>query len=190
MPESVKDRCTKAHEYLFLLSKSPRYFYNADAIKEPCKYRSETKMPDGWDTGSGGHGSYHRSGREKGKKSGNIARKYDHLPGKDGVAHSVPWEGSNRNKRSVWTISTSPFKEAHFATFPPSLIKPCVLAGSKPGDTILDPFGGTGTTAGVALDSGRKAIIIEVSQKYSELIPDRISSITDAVRQGRLFYPE
>lgn len=176
MPESISDRCTKAHEYLFLLTKSERYYYDAAAITEPATYsgggqdetgfkspanfagknadggarghrKTRWKTPDGWDTsrGSGGHGSFHREGREKGHtgyvaKSGNKERKSASARGvpvdADGktrgdVAGSVPWEGSTRNKRSVWTIATSPFPEAHFATFPPALVEPCVKAGAS-----------------------------------------------------------
>src|SRR5262245_23715764 len=129
MPESIGDRCTKAHEYLFLLSKSERYHYDADAIKEPASYDpDDTKFPDGWDTGPGGHGSFHRSGREKGRKSGNKSHKYvtayegagseEHRT-KAGLMAIAETAYATRNKRSVWTVSTEPFPEAHFATFPP-----------------------------------------------------------------------
>ena len=168
MPESVTDRCTKSHEYLFLLTKSARYFYDAEAIKErsgdwhesipgreggPGQNRRQVRVPAGWDTGSGAHGTIHRNGREK----------------------EITWSEirNNRNKRSVWTFATAPYPDAHFATYPPDLIKPCVLAGSKPGDTILDPFGGSGTTGMVALELGRKAIVIELNPKYVELIKRR-----------------
>ena len=189
MPESVTDRCTKAHEYIFLLSKSARYFYNADAIKEPAT-NTTTKMPDGWDTGSGSHGSFHRNGREKGKKTRGQEREHEGFRDKwDGMTKQE--QGSfGRNKRSVWTVSTSRYSAAHFATFPPKLIEPCILAGSRPGDTVLDPFGGSGTTAGVAMQHGRKAILCELSEEYGALVPARIESITDAYRQPRLFKDE
>ena len=160
MPESVTDRCTKAHEYVFLLSKSAQYFYNAEAVKEAQTY-------------TGGRGCITSKSRAEaaGRKDGG--RKEWNDDGK-------------RNRRSVWTIATQPYRGAHFATFPPKLIEPCILAGSREGDTVLDPFGGSGTTAGVALEHGRKAILCELSEDYAALIPDRINSITDAMVQRRL----
>ena len=175
MPESTRDRCTKSHEYLFLLSKRERYFYDATAIAEDvtktgtpghlqCGTNSREnvrrtpnwKTPDGWDTstGKGGHGAFHKEGREAGqtgyvKKSKNKARKHaadrgvpvprpenerdrKGCPNTAGaVAGSVPWEGVTRNKRDVWSIATTPYPEAHFATFPPELVEPCILAGSS-----------------------------------------------------------
>jgi DNA modification methylase len=161
MPESVTDRCTKAHEYLFLLTKSARYYYDAEAVKE----RAE------------------QAGRVRSDRMGG--NKYV-----EGIKHSdggVFTGSETRNCRSVWTVATQPYSGAHFATFPPKLIEPCILAGSKPGDTVLDPFGGSGTTAGVALEHGRKAILCELSEEYAELIPERINSITDALIQRKLF---
>ena len=114
MPESVKDRCTKSHEYIFLLSKSKRYYFDNEAIKEPGE------------------------------------RKY-------------------RNKRSVWNVTTKPFKDAHFAVFPKDLITPCVVAGCPPGGTVLDPFSGTGTTGVVATENGRKYIGIELNPEYIQI---------------------
>ena len=149
MPESVTDRCTKAHEYIFLFSKKPKYFYDANAVKEPevCGRKrgpalhADTKSTNG---------------------NGGLARRES-----DGF----------RNRRSVWTVTTKPFKGAHFATFPPELIEPCVLAGSRLGDTVLDPFGGSGTTAGVAIKHGRKAVLCELNPEYAALVPNRIASI-------------
>ncbi len=195
MPESVTDRCTKAHEYIFLLSKSARYFYDAEAIKEPVtgtahargngvNPKARYKTPDGWDTssGNGGHGSFHKEGREK----GTVPRP------KQNESFSAAVNGlvDSRNKRSVWTVSTAPYSAAHFATFPPKLIEPCILAGSRPGDVVLDPFGGSGTTAGVALEHGRKAVLCELSEEYGALVQARIESITDAYKQPRLFEDE
>ena len=378
MPESVTDRCTKAHEYIFLLSKKSTYFYDAEAIKEPVNGtahargdgvnpKARQKTPDGWDTstGEGGHGSFHRAGREKGHKQ--RPRQNESFSG------AINELVDRRNKRSVWTVATAPFsgwtetarisrvakdalsddtthivfpgcpehadlarqfatdvygehaaavlndigridarlvrallsgcastvqipvsettrnsldllargcsllaklrsnetsktapvpetmipysafsemeihtadkltrlvwfalhasmrensiapdgsdarllegtisrivnnvssscccqfyqvvkqQTSHFATFPPKLIEPCILAGSRPGDTVLDPFGGSGTTAGVALKHGRKAILCELSEEYAGLVPERIRSITDAVDQPRLFENE
>ena len=169
MPESVTDRCTKAHEYVFMLAKSARYWYDAEAIKE--------NFADGRMGNPNGGGQYAKECPwiGSGKQSGLATGKWN----EDGKA-------TGRNRRSVWTIATQPYSEAHFATFPPKLIEPCILAGSREGDTVLDPFGGSGTTAGVALEHGRKAILCELCDEYAALIPERIDSITDAMRQGRL----
>lgn len=229
MPESITDRCTKSHEYLFFLSKSARYYYDAEAVKE------HAAEPD----------------RVRGDAIGHTQRKLADRP-VDRIADQC----TTRNRRSVWTIATQPYSGAHFATFPPKLIEPCILAGTpekgccphcgapwervvdrpdapknqysevrhtpagthkKVGgqyqkwldanpaqttghrptcscpehepvpSTVLDPFGGSGTTAGVALEHGRKAILCELSDEYAKLIPDRVNSITDAMRQGRMF---
>lgn len=151
MPESVKDRCTKAHEYLFLLTKSARYCFDADAI-------AETSV-------KGSAGSTFNSGKTA-----------THQLGRSSDAHRE--DGETRNKRSVWTIPTAPFKEAHFATFPPALVEPCILAGSKPGDTILDPFMGAGTTALVAERLGRQWIGCELNPEYAEIARHRVIGVT------------
>lgn len=156
MPESVKDRCTKAHEYIFLLSKSPKYYFDSDAIKEPaihagCTVKSRGKYDDG-------------TGRPiKGAET--------HVVGERVV-------GATRNRRSVWNVTTKPFKGAHFATFPPDLIEPCVLAGCPEGGVVLDPFGGAGTTAGVALKHGRSAVLCELNPEYAAMVPKRIEAIS------------
>ncbi len=269
MPESVTDRPTKSHEYIFLLSKSEKYFYDAEAIKEPVTGNAHTrgdgvnpkskwKTPDGWDTtkGEGGHGTFHKTGREKGKVKQN-----------ESFSEAVTQLVSNRNKRTVWTVPTYSFSDAHFATYPPNLIKPCILAGTSAfgacidcgapyqpivekgaadlehqkacgGDqngeyhgqatkdftaakaqnasevkarilagmcekkiigwqstckcrglhsiaanvpapeyikpcVVLDPFGGSGTTGQVALELGRRAILIELNPAYIPLINQR-----------------
>lgn len=142
MPESVRDRPTKAHEYIFLLAKNERYFYDDEAIREPASV-GVNKMPDGWDSSTGSaHGSFHKAGREKGKGNARTFRGGGAYTGNrsfdnDGeVAReshgNEPNESGTRNKRSVWTVATSPFPEAHFATFPPDLIEPCILAGTSP----------------------------------------------------------
>lgn len=152
MPESVRDRCTKAHEYVFLLSKSPKYYFDHVAMKEPGVIPAGTK---------GAKGSATRAA-EKGVNARPPEYKvYD----------------GTRNRRSVWTVTTKPFKGAHFATFPPDLIEPCVLAGCPVGGTVLDPFGGSGTTAGVAIKHGRNAILCELNPNYAALVPDRVRSI-------------
>ncbi|MBS3928014.1 MAG: site-specific DNA-methyltransferase [Sphingomonadales bacterium] len=154
MPESVEDRCTKAHEYIFLLSKSRRYFYDAEAIKEPANF------PDG-------PGNMDRSKYADAYTAGDERHRT-----KAGLAEIGALE--KRNKRSVWTVSTKPFSGAHFATFPPDLIEPCVLAGSAEGDTVLDPFAGSGTTGMVALRHNRSFIGCELSPEYAELARNRI----------------
>ena len=148
MPENVSDRCTKAHEYLILLSKSDRYFFDAEAIKEPSR------------------------GREKFGNSRAIVHADRQDCDRQDMTPTV-----DRNKRSVWAVATSPFKGAHFATFPPDLIEPCILAGSPVGGTVLDPFGGSGTTAGVALKHGRNAVLCELNPDYAALMADRVRAL-------------
>jgi DNA modification methylase len=151
MPESVTDRPTKAHEYLFLLSKSARYFYDADAVRED----------DGGRASGNGFVRDHRL-------------TYQNADG-GGRGNDDQWEpGGGRNRRSVWTVATQPFPGAHFAVFPPKLIEPCVLAGSAPGDTVLDPFCGSGTTGLVALRHGRSFVGVELNPEYVELARRRI----------------
>lgn len=150
MPESVTDRCTKSHEYIFLLSKNARYYYDADAIKEPASY------PEG---------------------PGNIRPiKGADRPGFEirGGFGKGPMPSDTRNKRSVWEVTTQPFSEAHFATFPPALIEPCILAGCPEGGTVLDPFGGAGTVGLVADRLNRNALLIELNPNYMEMAKRRI----------------
>jgi DNA modification methylase len=169
MPESVRDRPTKAHEYLFLLSKSERYYYNADAIAEEATFPDGPNSPESI-TSPYGQGFTRRA------KSGNTERKMGAERGRPGshLGGSSPWEGSTRNARSVWTIATRPYAGAHFATMPPDLAERCILAGSAPGDTVLDPFGGSGTTAATATGHGRAAIHIDLSPDYIELARQRV----------------
>ena len=187
MPESVRDRCTKAHEYIFLLSKSEHYYFDQDAIKEqasenthPRRAGNGYKTPDGWDTskGKGGHGEFHREGREKGKTGYQHKRKVEE-PGKGTKNNTSMDEAlavmpSTRNKRSVWAVPSEPFSGAHFATFPTKLIEPCILAGSRPGDIVLDPFFGSGTTGQVAESFGRQWVGCELNDEYGELQRGRI----------------
>jgi site-specific DNA-methyltransferase (adenine-specific) len=145
MPESVRDRCTKSHEYIFLLSKSKKYYYDNEAIKED---------------------------------SISIVKKRTRKVGM-GVGSNIGTKGSagnngKRNKRSVWTVTTKPFKGAHFAVFPMDLIEPCVLAGCPKGGTVLDPFGGSGTTGLVAKNNNRNAILLELNPEYIEIAESRI----------------
>jgi DNA modification methylase len=182
MPESVTDRCTKAHEYLFLLTKSERYYYDAKAIAEgvTCERlrgSGPIVQPGTGRNDVGSHGDYRK--RTNGKHSTTPSqssgrRMVDNVATARlrGGSHDSPF-GETRNKRSVWTVTTRSFPDAHFATYPPDLIKPCILAGSKPGDTILDPFAGSGTTGMVALELGRKALLIELNPEYVKLIHQR-----------------
>ena len=147
MPESVRDRCTKSHEYIFLFSKNKKYFYDNEAIKEPAK---------DWGTRDRTNGKYHNEGTG--------------LQPHSGLTKSYP----TKNKRSVWSVTVKPYKEAHFATYPPDLIEPCILAGSEEGDTVLDPFMGAGTTAAVAKSLNRHYIGCELNEGYGNLIQKRI----------------
>jgi DNA modification methylase len=157
MPESVTDRCTKAHEYIFLLSKSAKYYYDAEAIAEPLQESSIIRNQSGWN-----------GNEERGYISGpqNHMSKY--------LGSDAAKEATSRNRRSVWTVTTKPFREAHFATFPPDLIEPCALAGCPESGVILDPFMGAGTTAVVAKQNYRNYIGIELNQKYIEIAQKRI----------------
>ncbi len=146
MPESVRDRPTKSHETVFLLTKRAQYFYDADAISEPAEGREDEPR-------AGMLGSGHSSPQ---------------LSGRGGFG------GGTRNARSVWTIATQPYSGAHFATMPPDLAQRCIMAGTKPGDTVLDPFGGAGTTGMVADRLQRHALMIELNPAYVSLARDRI----------------
>jgi len=212
MPESVTDRCTKSHEYIFMLTKSARYFYDAEAIKEPAvehdwesrlgrsnlnnkllpdemlngiriredqvKYTKNGKQRRDSEGGaffknaedySGKNGQHqiHKNSKQRGsRRHDGFNDRWDHM-------EKAEQFSGMRNKRDVWTVAPANFPEAHFATYPPDLIKPCILAGSRVGDTVLDPFGGSGTTGMVSIELGRKAILIELNPKYVELIKQR-----------------
>ena len=148
MPESVRDRCTKAHEYIFLFSKNRKYFYDNEAIKEPAK---------DWGTRDRTKGKYHNPGTGLAPHSG-LSKSY-----------------ATKNKRSVWSVTNKPYKGAHFAVFPPELIEPCIKAGSEKGDIILDPFMGSGTTGMVAKQLGRDYIGCELNEEYGKLIQKRVT---------------
>jgi DNA modification methylase len=154
MPESVRDRPTKAHEMIYLLAKQERYFYDAEAIREnaTADNREFFRGNDKYTSGNSFLNNSERSANGKGH---------------------VENPSNLRNKRSVWTIATQPYAEAHFATFPEEIPKLCILAGSKPGDTILDPFAGSGTVGQVALELGRRAVLIELNPDYIVLAEDR-----------------
>lgn len=172
MPESVTDRCTKSHEYLFLLSKSARYFYDHEAIKEPSIYGSRGSE---FDTGkTAAHQNFTMQPRDRRAGAGRLTY--------DGKRQGNPGEGQEafvhieetRNKRDVWTIPTTPFKGAHFAVMPEALVEPCVLAGSREGDTVLDPFAGSGTVGVVALRHQRNFVGVELNPAYAEMARARI----------------
>ncbi|MDI6524797.1 site-specific DNA-methyltransferase [Pseudomonas otitidis] len=190
MPESARDRCTKAHEYIFLLSKSRRYYFDQEAILEPCSPNTHARLsqdvlnqlgserahagekPNGpmkavgrKSTGVGfGHGT-DRAARNRARVKNNASM--------DSALQVMP---EKRNKRSVWNVPTNGFKGAHFATFPPDLIRPCVLAGAPRGGLVLDPFGGAGTTALVAMEEGRRSIICELNPEYAQIARNRLRS--------------
>lgn len=183
MPESVTDRPTRAHEYLFLLTKSPRYWYDAKAIRAPAQSVT-TKMPDGRDTGPGGHGSFHRNGREKGRKTDKQRGHSRKHAGFNDRWDAMPREEQmsiGANSRSVWEIATKPYPEAHFATFPEEIPRRCIRAGCPEGGIVLDPFAGSGTTLAVAIAEGRRAIGIEINPDYCDLIRKRIESTTPSL---------
>jgi site-specific DNA-methyltransferase (adenine-specific) len=158
MPESVADRCTKAHEYIFLLSKSPKYYFDTVAIAEPATCERVCGP------------ALHRDAVST-NGNGGLSRRP---------------AGETRNKRSVWTVTPKPFRGAHFATFPPDLIAPCVLAGCPAGGLVLDPFGGSGTTAGVALKHGRMATLCELNPAYIDIMARRVAEIVGAPCEARV----
>ena len=160
MPESVRDRPTRSHEYIFLLSKSKKYYYGAEGAKEPAK---------------GGQSKSAASFRRNGSKRAQA------IPGQSVGTHrpdrkDVAYDGPTRNRRSVWTVATRPFNGVHFATFPPDLIKPCILAGAPDGGVVLDPFAGAGTTVMVAAQLGRNGVGIELNPEYAVMARERIAA--------------
>ncbi len=176
MPESVKDRCTKAHEYFFLLSKSATYYFDSESIQEPAREESAKRYeyPFGGaktDTLNTDHKNGIGRTRFKGMRRPNGDGRDGSGPTRHG--DDIP-TSQTRNKRSVWTVATNPYRGAHFATFPPDLIEPCILAGSRPGDTVLDPFAGAGTTWLVSEKYNRNFIGIELNPEYAALASNRI----------------
>jgi site-specific DNA-methyltransferase (adenine-specific) len=151
-PENVRDRCTRSHEHLFMLSKSERYFFDFDANSEQAVYA--------------------------GRKRGGSKRRYNGDTGMDSKVYD------RRNRRTVWDIQTRPYSVAHFATYPPELVVPCVAVGCPEGGTVLDPFGGSGTTAAVALEMGRKAILCEINPDYAKIALQRISDTIQSLTQA------
>ncbi len=184
MPESVRDRCTKSHEYIFMLSKSKNYFYDAAAIRTPWESGRDDMRGKGIRTGLNylqqqNMPKNHKEGRADkqrghGRRHAGFNERWDQMPKEEQQANGA-------NKRSVWNVATQGYPDAHFATFPPALIEPCILAGSAPGDVVLDLFWGSGTTGHVARQHQRKAIGIELNADYCELSLKRF-------KQGVLFY--
>ena len=162
MPESVRDRCTKAHEYVFLLSKSPQYHFDAAAVSEPASYPER----------AGGKPEKYHDQAQVDPRHRTAAGLHNIGPRK------------TRNRRSVWSVATQPFSGAHFATMPPKLAELCVLAGSRPGDLVLDPFAGAGTTLMVAKQNGRRGLGFELNPEYVSIAKARIA---EATAQQRLF---
>jgi len=161
MPESVTDRCTKAHEYIFMLTKRERYYYDSEAVKEPA-------------VGGTSRGNGQRLAEQAISRTGGIIS--------GGTAKSTLGTSADetRNRRSVWNVATRPYKGAHFATYPPALIEPCILATSRPDNIVLDPFMGSGTTAQVALQHGRQYMGCELNPDYDALQRERLSKIQSA----------
>ena len=151
MPESVTDRCTKSHEYVFLLSKNARYFYDNEAIKEPTSTRDSVNRD-------------------------RDSTRLNNTPGRSKMGGLKTNDYELKNKRDVWTITTRPFKGAHFAVMPEALVEPCILAGSRIGDTVLDPFMGSGTVGVVASRYGREFIGVEINPEYAEIAKSRLNS--------------
>lgn len=191
MPESVTDRCTKSHEYVFLFSKSPRYYFDHAAIMEPVAESTRQRMSQDVE-------HQKRSSRVPGKTNGNMkavlprygGSKYTASPDefyrtKSGNAYDYK---PMRNKRDVWAVSTTPFKGAHFAVFPEELVRPCIRAGSREGGMVLDPFLGSGTTAVVATQEGRKYMGIEINPRYVEIARERLRStiVQETMREANV----
>ena len=168
MPESVTDRCTKSHEYIFLLSKNKNYYYDNDSIREPHTWEEKKPRPSGMARNAS---KYREKVKYGGGGSGLLGHKGSYKADGSPLNHPL-----GKNKRSVWTVTTKPFKEAHFATFPEKLIEPCILAGSKNGDTVLDPFSGAGTTGLVAVENNRNYLGIELNPEYKKIADRRILS--------------
>ncbi|WP_333998248.1 site-specific DNA-methyltransferase [Burkholderia orbicola] len=185
MPESVRDRCTKAHEYLFLLSKSDRYYFDADAMREPRAqdedgviFRGGCYVGGAADNGTLGKRKVPGNKSHKGTAASEVDEKHRTKAGLVAYAErertADPNDLGTRNRRSVWTIATQPYADAHFATFPEALVEPCVLAGSRPGDVVFDPFFGSGTTGQVAQRLGRRFLGCELNPDYETLQRDRL----------------
>ena len=190
MPETVSDRCTTAHEYVFHLSKSPTYYYHADAIREPVTGNAHSsgsgvnpkaEMPTGWDGGPGDHKGLVGRYRNNGVGFGHGYDKQPKPRVKQNPSFCAAVAGvadiEDRNRRSVWTIPTQPYEGAHTATFPEALVAPCILAGSRPGDVVLDPYFGTGTVGQVAQRLNRQWVGCEINPEYAPLQAQRLAQL-------------
>lgn len=164
MPESVKDRCTKSHEHIFLLSKSKQYHFDQEAIKEPATTTDTSKR-----------------NRDESR--------LNNVPGRTRMAGLTTNHYETRNKRSVWKVNTQPYSGGHFAVYPPKLIEPCVMAGCPEGGTVLDPFGGSGTTGAVAKLHNRNAILCELNEEYVDLMGDRVDNVYKTMT-GKEYIPD
>lgn len=165
MPESVKDRCTRSHEYIFLLTKQQKYYFDADAIREPLSEQRAKQAGQLVDPGNNAHKRTSVMEHDRQRGSGG------HFDG-----HRWRMNPLGKNKRSVWTISPQGYKGAHFAVFPEKLVEPCILAGCPEGGTVLDPFAGSGTTGSVAKRLRRNFIGVEINKEYRKMAQDRISA--------------
>lgn len=203
MPESVRDRCTKSHEYVFLLSKSKKYYFDQAAILEPCSPNTHARLSQdvqaqiGGERANGGaksNGNMKATARKTngvgwGHGSDADERQRGRVKDNDSMNSALAIMPTERNKRSVWTVATHSFKGAHFATFPPDLIRPCVLAGAPRGGVVLDPFGGAGTTSLVSMQEGRRSIICELNPEYAAMARRRIDAAwLDGAAQMDVFH--
>ena len=184
MPESVTDRCTKSHEYVFLLTKNPRYYFDNEAIKEPAVALTAHDL-------DGGFGRKNIPGQSPNSSSRGIRFGGNKYGDSDDPKHATKsgniYEPTGtRNKRSVWSVNVKGYKEAHFATYPVKLITPCILAGSSEGDTVLDPFSGSGTTGEVALTHGRNYVGVELNPEYAALGEKRITNAIGMLGEVRV----
>lgn len=192
MPESVRDRPTRAHEQVFLLTKSPKYWYDADAIAEPVTPSTVERLSQPNYEQQEGSDRANAGAKTNGNMKAVVKKQDGH--GRRHAGFNERYFGQNkryidqdgdvfntRNARTVWTIATAPFSEAHFATFPPEIPKRCILAGCPEGGTVLDPFAGSGTTLMVAVQLGRKALGFEINPAYAEMAERRIASVTPSL---------
>ena len=179
MPESVRDRCTNAHEYILFFSKSKNYYFNYEAIMEPC-VGFDKSAPRG-SKGTFAPNSGRRKGNRKTFRGGGVYTNnqsfFNSSPAENKTHGNIPNESGLRRKRTVWNVPTASGDGCHFATFPPNLIEPCILAGSPLGGIVLDPFGGSGTVGRVALRNGREFVLIELNSDYIEIIKDRTKAV-------------
>src|SRR3990167_3359161 len=178
MPESVTDRPTKAHEYLFLLARSERYYYDMMAIREDAEYTPD-RPTTGWDMTSGTDHKQKRGRYRNPAPKGSLNGKTSIEAPREEAFRAVVLK---RNKRSVWTIATQPYEEAHFSPSPEAIVEPCILAGSPADGVVLDPFMGSGTTALVALKAGRKFVGVELNPKYAAMAERRIAPELNQLR--------